>query len=57
MNITDSMEHWGFVLLAYGIVWSTIVLYIVLLKRRIQRTRADRTPAQGNTETKAHEST
>ncbi len=31
------MGHWGFVFLAYGIVWSAIVLYLVLLKRRLRK--------------------
>jgi len=31
------MEHWGFVFFAYGIVWSAIVLYLVILKRRLGR--------------------
>ena len=30
------MGHWGFVILAYGIVWSAIVLYLVILKRRLR---------------------
>jgi CcmD family protein len=28
------MGMWGYVILAYGIVWSAILLYAVLLKRR-----------------------
>ena len=28
------MSMWGYVILAYGIVWSTILLYAVSLKRR-----------------------
>ncbi len=36
------MGHWGFVFLAYGIVWCSILLYTVLLKRRIQRAVAVR---------------
>ncbi|MCH6544526.1 MAG: CcmD family protein [Deltaproteobacteria bacterium] len=31
------MGHWGFVFLAYGIVWSAIVLYLVILRRRLGR--------------------
>ncbi len=31
------MGHWGFVFLAYGIAWSAIVLYLVILKRRLGR--------------------
>jgi len=27
------MEHWSFVALAYGIVWSVIVVYFFFLKR------------------------
>ncbi len=36
------MGHWGFVFLAYGIVWSAILLYLVLLKRRLQKAEAAR---------------
>ena len=28
------MSMWGYVILAYGIVWSAILLYTVSLKRR-----------------------
>lgn len=28
------MGLWGYVILAYGIVWGAILLYTVLLKRR-----------------------
>ena len=28
------MSMWGYVILAYGIVWSAILLYTVALKRR-----------------------
>jgi len=28
------MEHWSFVALAYGIVWSVVVVYFFFLKRR-----------------------
>ena len=39
------MGHWGFVFLAYGIVWCSIALYTLLLKRRIRRvTAAAETP-------------
>lgn len=31
------MGHWGFVFLAYGIVWCSVVIYLALLKRRIRR--------------------
>jgi CcmD family protein len=31
------MGPWGFVALAYGIVWGSIVVYFFLLKRRYNR--------------------
>ncbi len=31
------MSPWGFVALAYGIVWGSIVVYLFLLKRRYNR--------------------
>ena len=31
------MGPWGFVFLAYGIVWSALLLYLVNLKRRLRR--------------------
>lgn len=34
------MGQWGFVFLAYGIVWCTVLLYVVLLKRRIRKAAA-----------------
>ena len=30
------MGAWGYVFLAYGIVWSAIVLYLLCLKRRLR---------------------
>jgi CcmD family protein len=35
------MAPWGFVGLAYGIVWGVILLYAVSLRRRYQRARAE----------------
>lgn len=49
------MGHWGFVGLAYGIVWCSIVLYTVLLKRRIQRASAGRRTPSGAGGTDGHE--
>jgi CcmD family protein len=34
------MGSWGFVALAYGIVWGTIVVYLVFFKRRYNRAAA-----------------
>ncbi|HEY1234116.1 MAG TPA: CcmD family protein [Candidatus Binatia bacterium] len=35
------MGHWGFVALAYGIVWSVIVVYFFFLKRRYRKTQTE----------------
>ena len=35
------MGPWGFVSLAYGIVWGVIVVYLFSLKRRYQSAQAD----------------
>jgi CcmD family protein len=35
------MGPWGFVFLAYGIVWSVILLYVLTLKHRIRRAEAE----------------
>lgn len=35
------MGAWGFVFLAYGIVWSCLLLYLLSLKRRERKTEAD----------------
>ncbi|HEY7220568.1 MAG TPA: hypothetical protein VH985_19490 [Candidatus Binatia bacterium] len=35
------MGPWGFVSLAYGIVWGAIVVYLLLLKRRYHGAQAD----------------
>jgi CcmD family protein len=34
------MGAWGFVYLAYGIVWGAILLYLYMLKRRCQDAQA-----------------
>jgi CcmD family protein len=31
------MGHWGFVIMAYGIVWSSIAVYVTILKRRLAK--------------------
>ncbi len=48
------MGQWGFVFLAYGIVWGAILLYVVLLKRRIHKAAAMETPHTGR-EAHGHE--
>jgi CcmD family protein len=34
------MAPWGFVALAYGVVWGTIVIYLIALKRRYAQAAA-----------------
>ena len=35
------MGHWSFVALAYGIVWSVIVVYLFSLKRRYRKAQME----------------
>jgi CcmD family protein len=35
------MGAWGFVFLAYGIVWCAILMYWVTLKRRLRRAQTE----------------
>jgi len=35
------MGPWGFVFLAYGVVWGALLLYLALLKRRRRKAEAD----------------
>ena len=35
------MEAWGFVFLAYGIVWCSILIYWLTLKRRLRRAETE----------------
>ncbi|HLN84596.1 MAG TPA: CcmD family protein [Candidatus Binatia bacterium] len=35
------MGHWSFVALAYGIVWSVIVVYFFSLKRRYRKAQVE----------------
>ena len=35
------MGHWSFVALAYGIVWSVIVVYFFFLKRRYRKAQVE----------------
>lgn len=35
------MGPWGFVLLAYGIVWGTILIYLFSLRRRYRSAAAE----------------
>jgi CcmD family protein len=43
------MGPWGFVFMAYGIVWVALLLYLFLLKRRlrdVEKERAAHRPAE-----------
>jgi CcmD family protein len=35
------MSAWGFVFLAYGVVWGAILIYWLTLKRRLRRAEAE----------------
>jgi CcmD family protein len=35
------MGPWGFVLLAYGIVWTALLLYLFILKRRLRKVEGE----------------
>jgi CcmD family protein len=35
------MGHWGYVSLAYGIVWAAILLYLAILRQRRKRVEAE----------------
>jgi CcmD family protein len=35
------MDAWGFVFLAYGIVWGALLLYLFSLKRRFRRAESE----------------
>jgi CcmD family protein len=42
---------WGFVFLAYGIVWGVILLYLLFLKRRLQRAEVELAQLHSSEET------
>jgi len=49
------MGAWGYVMLAYGIVWGTILLYLSSLKRRLRRAESDLALLQAEEDTGRHE--
>jgi CcmD family protein len=51
------MGAWGFVFLAYGIVWGAIVIYWVTLKRRFRRAEAELAQLRGTEEPRANAKT
>jgi CcmD family protein len=44
------VSGWGYVFLAYGIVWSVIAVYAVSLKRRYARAKAELRAMQADEE-------
>ena len=49
------MSAWGFVSLAYGIVWSTIIVYWFLLKRRYRAAEAELNRLKSSEATASHD--
>jgi len=35
------MGHWGYVIMAYGIVWCSVLVYVTILKRRLAKAEGD----------------
>ena len=44
------MGAWGFVFLAYGIVWCAILIYWLTLKRRLRRAETELAQLRGSQE-------
>jgi CcmD family protein len=44
------MGAWGFVFLAYGIVWGAILIYWLTLKRRLRRAETELARLRGSEE-------
>ncbi len=49
------MGKWEFVFLAYGIVWSAILVYIFFLNRRLQKAEAEKSLVAGMERSKSDE--
>ena len=48
------MGAWGFVFLAYGIVWCAILIYWLTLKRRLRRAEAELTQLRASQESQKY---
>ncbi len=48
------MDRWGYVILAYGIVWTGIGLYWLSLRMRLKRTRAKLSEVAARKKTGTH---
>jgi CcmD family protein len=51
------MASWGFVALAYGIVWSAIVVYLFFLKRRYKKAQTELSALASAPATNEHDKT
>ena len=51
------MGAWGFVFLAYGIVWCTILIYWLTLKRRLRRAETELAQLHASKESKKNAQT
>ena len=51
------MEQWSFVALAYGIVWSVIVVYFFFLRRRYRKAQMQLSALTSPRTIKEHEQT
>jgi CcmD family protein len=51
------MGHWSFVALAYGIVWSVIVVYFFFLKKRYRKAQLELSALPSAQTLKEHEQT
>jgi CcmD family protein len=48
------MGPWGYVFLAYGIVWGAILVYFILLKRRYRKAEEDLARLRAAEESRSH---
>ena len=51
------MGAWGFVLLAYGIVWGAISIYWLTLKRRLRRAETELAQLRASQESQSNAQT
>lgn len=48
------MGEWGYVILAYGIIWGAILCYLIFLKRRYRAAKAELAELEATEESQAH---
>jgi CcmD family protein len=49
------MGAWGYVFLAYGVVWGAILFYLVSLKRRLRKAESELALLRAGEDTQDHE--